>query len=175
MILDTGLPIVGYKFAVVIFTAGIPNPVDLYFQEVNGLEMGRDIEYDGNRVSLSGKKQAKSLTLKRGVFSGPSPLVIANALESLLWESYLVRKDILVSVLNENSWPVNAWFISQAYLKSWKWDNVNATSNDVLVETMEFSFRDIKFIPYLLPESLAQSAAETAGQVVSAGLDAVGL
>lgn len=147
MIFDTGLPIVGYKFAVVIFTAGLPNPIDLFFKDVSGLNMNRSIEYQGNRPSLGNSKQSKTLTLKRGVFKAVSPLTITNTLESIFWNSHAVRKDILISILNDNYIPLSAWLITRAFMDSWQWDNLDANSNDVLIETMSFTYQDIKHLP----------------------------
>ncbi len=147
MLIDSGLPIVGYKFAVTIFTTGIPNSIDIYFKEVTGLKMDRTINYEGNRISPAKEKKVKTLTLKRGVFTAPSPLVVEHLAEANYWNSHLVRKDLLITVMDESGIPVNSWTVKRAFLESWEWDGVNAESKDVMIETMSFSFRDIAFEP----------------------------
>lgn len=147
MFIDSGLPLVGYRFVVVISTAGIPNSVDMQFKEVSGLKMSRNIDVNGSMTSINGQVPTQTLTLKRGLFTSVSPLMLANVAESLLWDTRLLRKDIMINVLDENDIPVNAWMVTNAYLESWEWDGLNASSNDVLVESMSFKYSGIKYIP----------------------------
>lgn len=147
MFIDSGLPLVGYRFVVVISTAGIPNPIDMQFKEVSGLKMSRNVNINGSLTSIDGQIPTQTLTLKRGLFTSPSPLMIANVAESLFWSTRLLRKDIMVNVLDENDVPVNAWMVTNAYLESWEWDGLNANSNELLVETMNFKYSGIKYIP----------------------------
>jgi phage tail-like protein len=147
MFIDSGLPLVGYRFVVVISTAGIPNPIDMQFKEVSGLKMSRNVNINGSLTSIDGQIPTQTLTLKRGLFTSPSPLMIANVAESLFWSTRLLRKDIMVNVLDENDIPVNAWMVTNAYLESWEWDGLNANSNELLVETMNFKYSGIKYIP----------------------------
>lgn len=147
MLLDQGDALVGYRFAVVILTGGVPNPIDIAFQEVSGLKMSRNIIRREQMTTLDGQIAPQTLTLKRGVFTGISPLTLANAVESLFWNTRLLRKDLLISVLNENDNPANAWVVSNAYLESWDWDALSGESNKVLVESMSFKFTGIKYVP----------------------------
>ncbi|NRD73489.1 phage tail protein [Shewanella sp. VB17] len=154
MLIDRGLPLVGYRFAVVIMTAGVPNPVDIEFKDVSGLKMSRGITRSGGMTSLDNQIPAQSLVLKRGVFTAPSPLLSANIAESLFWETRLLRKDILVSILDEDNIPMNAWLVSNAYLESWDWDGLNAGSNDLLIESMSFTYSGIKYLPLKLTKNV---------------------
>lgn len=147
MLIDRGLPLVGYRFAVVIMSAGVPNPVDIEFKDVSGLKMSRGITRKDGMTSLDNQLPTQSLVLKRGVFTAPSPLLLANVVESLFWDTRMLRKDILVSVLDEDNIPVNAWLVSNAYLESWDWDGLNAGSNDLLIESMSFKYSGIKYLP----------------------------
>ncbi len=147
MLIDNGLPLVGYRFSVVIFTAVVPNPIDIQFKEVSGLKMSRNIGKNGDMTTLDTPLPTQTLTLKRGLFTSPSPLIIGNVLESLLWDTRLLRKDIMVAALDENFLPVNAWMVTNAYLESWDWDGLNAGSNDVIIESMSFKYSGIKYIP----------------------------
>ncbi|MEI8634197.1 phage tail protein [Vibrio sp. PP-XX7] len=140
-------PLVGYRFSVVIFTAGVPNPVDIYFKEVSGLSMSRSISKQGEMTTLSPDIPMQTLTLKRGVMKDPGLLSIAQALEQVTWGTRLLRKDILVSVLDAQGNPVKAWTVMNAYLESWSWDGVAGDSNEVLVETMSFKYGSLKYLP----------------------------
>ncbi len=147
MLIDRGLPLVGYRFAVVILSAGIPNPVDIEFKEVSGLKMSRNIISNGGMTSLENQLPTQNLVLKRGVFTSISPLLLGNVAESLFWDTKLLRKDILISVMDKDNFPVNSWIVSNAYLESWEWDGLNAGSNDLLIESMSFKYSGIKYVP----------------------------
>lgn len=153
MLIDRGLPLVGYRFAVVIISAGIPNPVDIEFKEVSGLKMKRTLKQNAGLSSLENELPEQTLVLKRGVFTAPSPLLLANVAESLFWGSKLLRKDILISILDENNLPVNSWVVSNAYLESWDWDGLNAGSSELLIESMTFKYSSIKYVPLKLTKT----------------------
>ena len=138
MLIDRGLPLVGYRFAVVILSAGIPNPVDIEFKEVSGLKMSRNIISNGGMTSLENQLPTQNLVLKRGVFTSISPLLLGNVAESLFWDTKLLRKDILISVMDKDNFPVNSWIVSNAYLESWEWDGLNSRSNDLFIESISF-------------------------------------
>jgi len=140
-------PIVGYRFMVVIFSAGVPNPIDIRFKDVSGLKMSRTISRQGQMTTLSSELPQQSLTLKRGVMRNVSPLVISQLVESAMWGTRMLRKDLLVSVLDNEDTPINSWMINNAYLSSWSWDGVNGDSKEVLIESMEFSYSSLIYIP----------------------------
>ncbi len=153
MLIDPGLPLPNYRFIVSITSAGIPNLIDMQFQEVSGLKMTRSITENGSMTSLSNQQTKQTLTLKRGVFTAPSPLMLGNVAESLFWDTRLLRKDILVSILDESDTPVNAWLVTNAYLESWTWDSLNADSGKLLMESMEFKYSGLKYIPIKLTKT----------------------
>lgn len=140
-------PIVAYRFVVVIFSAGLPNPIDIHFKEVTGLKMDRNISREGGMTTLASELPQQSLTLKRGVINKASPLVIGQLIEGEMWGTRMLRKDLLVCVLDENGDPVNSWLVMNAYLNSWSWDGISGDSNDVLIESMEFKYTSIKYLP----------------------------
>jgi len=140
-------PIVGYRFQVIIFTAAVPNPVDIYFKEVSGLKVSRSISRQNQMTTMSGDLPLQTLTLKRGVTQGPSILSIAQLVETGLWRTRLLRKDILVCTLDDNGAPTQVWTANNAYLESWSWDNIKGDSNDVLIETMTFKYSSLIYVP----------------------------
>lgn len=140
-------PIVGYRFMVVIFSAGVPNPIDIRFKEVSGLKLARTINRQGQMTTLASELPQQTLTLKRGVMSGISPLTLTQLVESAMWGTRMLRKDLLVCVLDDDETPVNSWLVNNAYLSSWSWDGVSGDSNDVLIETMEFSYSGLIYVP----------------------------
>ncbi|AJQ94239.1 phage tail protein [Gynuella sunshinyii] len=146
MPIDPGSALVGYRFVVVILTTGLPNTIDIAFQDISGLKMSRTINRRGRMTTLANELPDQTLTLKRGVFSNVSPLTTANTLESLFWGTRLLRKDLLISVLNSKGNPANAWIVSNAYLESWDWDALNAENNQILIESMSFKYSDLKYV-----------------------------
>ncbi|MBE0370324.1 phage tail protein [Pseudoalteromonas sp. MMG013] len=151
MIQDLGIPLVGYRFAAVIMTAGIPNPIDIFFKEISGLKSARGVERSGNRVSIANTKQARTLVLKRGVLKVPSTVQEGNLVNLNYWDMYMMRNDILITLLNDNNLPLKAWFVQRAFLESWEWDSLDATRNDVLIESMSFSYSDLKSVSIPIP------------------------
>ncbi|KID56760.1 phage tail protein [Pseudoalteromonas luteoviolacea] len=147
MFQDPRTPMVGYRFLVGIVAAGIPNPIDILFKEVSGLKMNRSIDYTNNRVSIANQKQAKTLTLKRGVFQGGSPLMLQNLVFGDAWNTYLVKNQILITTLDDNYLPSQAWLVQDAFLESWEWEGIDASRNDVLIESLSFSYRDLVAVP----------------------------
>lgn len=140
-------PIVAYRFVVVIFSAGVPNPIDIHFKEVTGLKMDRSINREGSMTTLASELPQQSLTLKRGVINKASPLVVSQLVEGEMWGTRMLRKDLLVCVLDENGDPVNSWLVMNAYLNSWSWDGISGDSSNVLIESMEFKYTSLKYLP----------------------------
>lgn len=161
-------PIVGYRFMVVIFSAGVPNPIDIRFKEVSGLKMSRTISRQGQMTTLASELPQQTLTLKRGVMLNASPLVISQLVESAMWGTRILRKDLLVSVLDNEDTPINSWMINNAYLSSWSWDGVNGDSKDVLIETMEFSYSSLIYLPVEKPAFVDDLAAKASKAVNTA-------
>jgi phage tail-like protein len=154
MLIDPGLPIVGYRFVVVIFTGLLaPNPVDIQFQEVDGLSKDRSISLENGMMTLGESTSAKTLTLKRGVFTSISPLIIGNIAESLFWDTRMLRKDFMISILDEDDQPVNAWLVSNAYLESWDWSGINADGGKWVIESMKFKYTGIQYLPLKLTKT----------------------
>jgi len=146
--LDKGYPVMSYRFVVVIFTGLVPNPIDIEFKEVSGLKKSRNIGANAIRTSLeNGSLPMQTLTLKRGVFTSLSPLIVGNLVEAAFWNTKLLRKDLLICCLDADDFPVNAWVITNAFLESWEWDGLNAGNNEVLVESMIFKFSNIQYLP----------------------------
>lgn len=110
------------------------------FTEVTGLEVTTDkIEYrDGaspeyNKIQMPGMQTFGDLTLKRGIFAGDNEFydwwnsVSLNTIE---------RRDITISLLNEEHEPVVVWKVKKAWPTKVTSTDLNATSNEVAIETL---------------------------------------
>lgn len=110
------------------------------FTEVTGLEVSTEkLEYrDGaspeySKIKMPGMQTFGDLTLKRGIFAGDNEFydwwntVALNTVE---------RRDITISLLNENHEPVVVWKIKNAWPLKVTSTDLNASGNDVAVETL---------------------------------------
>lgn len=118
------------------------------FSEVSGLTMESEpIEYrGGGEVSLTprkipGLKKYGNVTLKRGIISE----------ENGFWEWWntiqsgtVERRTVTVSLLNEEHDPVMNWEIADAWPTKVEGPGLNATGNEIAVETLEFAHEGVR-------------------------------
>ena len=117
------------------------------FTEASGLEVTTDkIEYrDGVspefvKTQMPGMQTFGALTLKRGIFAGDNEFyewwntVSLNTIE---------RRDITISLLNEEHMPVVIWKIKNAWPTKVTSTDLNSTSNEAAIESMELAHEGI--------------------------------
>lgn len=110
------------------------------FTEVTGLEVTTEkIEYrDGaskeyHKVRMPGMQTFGDLTLKRGVFAGDNEFydwwntVALNTVE---------RRDITISLLNEEHEPVVVWKVKNAWPTKVTSTDLNSSGNETAIETL---------------------------------------
>ncbi len=111
------------------------------FTEVSGLEVETEvIEYrDGaspeyNKLKMPGMQKYANITLKRGTFVADNEMytwwntVKLNTIE---------RRDITISLLNEEHEPVVVWKVKNAWPTKVQSTDLKADGNEVAIETME--------------------------------------
>lgn len=110
------------------------------FTEVTGLEVTTEkIEYrDGaspeySKIKMPGMQSFGDLTLKRGIFAGDNEFYAWWNSVSL---NTIERRDITISLLNENHEPVVVWKVKNAWPTKVTSTDLNASSNEVSVETL---------------------------------------
>ena len=121
----------------------------LGFSEVSGLDIETEvIEYrDGvmpeyNKLKMPGMQKFGNITLKRGVFSKDNEFfdwwntVKLNTIE---------RRDIIISLLNEEHNPVLTWKIKNAWPVKVQSTDLKADGNEVAIETLELAHEGLKF------------------------------
>ena len=116
---------------------------ELGFSEVSGLTMEvQVIEYrDGmsktyGATKMSGIPKFSNITLKRGVVpKGNEFFDWINAVKMNKPE----RKDVTISLLNEEHQPVMSWSISKAWPVKVDGPGLKATGNEVAIESLEFA------------------------------------
>jgi phage tail-like protein len=117
---------------------------DASFQEVSGLNatVGEFTYNEGgeNRFvhRLPDRITYDKLVLKRGMLVGSALIAwFRDAVESFRFDP----KDLVVTLLNENHEPLEAWNFVKAYPVKWSISNFNAQGNEVVVETIELAFQ----------------------------------
>jgi phage tail-like protein len=115
----------------------------LGFSEVSGLNVETEIiEYrDGimpeySKIKMPGMQKFGNLTLKRGVFKKDNQFfewwntVKLNTIE---------RRDIIISLLNEEHQPVMTWKVKNAWPVKVQSTDLKADGNEVAIETLEIA------------------------------------
>ncbi|MEO1624803.1 MAG: phage tail protein [Bacteroidota bacterium] len=110
------------------------------FTEVSGLEVETEvIEYrDGaspeyNKIKMPGMQKYSDITFKRGTFKSDNEFyswwnsVKLNTIE---------RRDITISLLNENHEPVFVWKVKNAWPSKVTATDLKSDANEAAIETM---------------------------------------
>lgn len=128
-------------------TTGADAGLDSSFQEVSGIEaeLGTEDVAEGgeNRFVYRLPKQTKyqPLVLKRGVVTQDSALGqwVASTIGATLAQP-IVPQNLMVLLLGEGAKPLISWTFYNAYPLKWKTAALNSMENDVLTESLEFSY-----------------------------------
>ena len=113
------------------------------FSEVSGLNIeNKLIEYrDGaspefSKIKMPGMREFSNITLKRGVFKGDNEFfawlntISLNAVE---------RRDITISLLNENHEPTVVWKIKNAFPLKVQSTDLKADGSEVAIEQLDIA------------------------------------
>lgn len=139
----TGPPL-GHRFAVFFLAGGIvPNPLDIRFQKVSGLEATvetAEIREGGQNLYTQRVPQRVGygkLTLERGFVVG-SPLNLEfNAAMSLF---KFAPGNVIVTLFSEDAIPIAAWLFVKAFPVRWATADLGASEGSVLVDTLELAY-----------------------------------
>jgi len=113
------------------------------FTEVSGLDVSTEvIEYrEGSsplysKIKMPGMQKFSNITLKRGTFKGDNDFydwwntVALNTIE---------RRDVTISLLNENHEPVVVWKVNNAWPLKVTSTDLKADGNEVAIESIELA------------------------------------
>ena len=119
------------------------------FSEVSGLTMETEVvEYRGGADKalavrkLPGLKKFGNVTLKRGIV----PAEAGNGLFdwfNTITAGGVSRRDVTVSLLNEERTPVMTWKIKEAFPTKIEGPSLKSTGTDIAVEAVEFACESI--------------------------------
>ncbi len=116
---------------------------NLSFTEVAGLDVETEvIEYragnsrEYNKIMIPGMQKFTNITLKRGVFKGDNDFyswwntVALNTIE---------RRDLTISLLNENHEPVVIWKVKNAFPVKVQSTELKSDGNEIAIESIELA------------------------------------
>lgn len=113
------------------------------FTEITGLEVSTDvIEYrDGasleyHKIKMPGMAKFTNIVMKRGTFQGDNDYFEWWNTVAL---NTIVRRDLIISLLNETHDPVVVWKIKQAWPVKVSSTDLKADGNEVAIETIEIA------------------------------------
>lgn len=111
------------------------------FTEVSGLDVQTDpIEYrDGVspeyvKTKMPGMQKFSNITLKRGTFKGDNEFY--NWWNTVALNT-IVRRNVTISLLNENHEPVVVWKVKNAWPIKVQSTDLKADGNEVAIESIE--------------------------------------
>lgn len=129
-------PLQKFKFRVTI--PGIPSQIG--FQKVSGLSKEVNVvEYDESAFEythkLPGKTKFGEVTMERGMFSDSSMLDQMKVIQN---PDY--RTTMIVQLMDRFGNVQRTWKLAEAWISKWEGSDLDATSNDVAIETITVQY-----------------------------------
>jgi|SRR5690606_519349 len=113
------------------------------FTEVTGLNLETEvIEYrDGSspeysKIKMPGLRKYGNITLKRGVFTSDNEYYAWFNTVNL---NQIERRDVTISLLNENHEPVVTWKVKNAFPVKIQSPDLKSDANEAAIETLEIA------------------------------------
>lgn len=113
------------------------------FTEVSGLDFETEaIEYrhgaskEYHKTKMPGMQKFSNITLKRGTFQSDNEFY---AWFNTVKLNTIERRDITISLLNENHEPVVVWKVKNAWPVKVQSTDLKADGNEVAIETLELA------------------------------------
>jgi phage tail-like protein len=115
----------------------------LGFTEVTGLtQENQAIEYrDGSfpeysSIKMPGLRKFSNITLKRGIVKADNEFFVWLSTVKL---NKVERRDLVISLLNEEHQPVMVWRVQNAFPVKVEGPQLGASKNEVAIETIELA------------------------------------
>ncbi len=119
------------------------------FTEVSGLEAETElVEYregsnkEYSKLKMPGMQKYANITLKRGTFLNDNDFF--NWWKSTRTLGKPERRDLIISLLNEEHNPVMTWKVKNAFPTKVQATDLKADGNEVAIETMELAHEGIE-------------------------------
>jgi phage tail-like protein len=143
-------PPMTHRFGVFFLANGItPNPLDIRFQDVSGLQATIRTRPDSTAAASLSKKlipngiDYDALELKRGLVLGS---LLQRQIQAAFNDFKFVRSDVLLTILSEAGLPTTAFLFAEAFPISWQLSSLNAKSEDFLIETLKLSYSRMRTV-----------------------------
>lgn len=137
-------PPVGFHFKVEVIGLSPAVDDDVRFTEVGGLSMelaSEEVPEGGeNRFVQKYPTRAKypELVLKRGLLTGSG---VRKWIQACITDQDITTHDVDVKLLNAEHQPLLTWHLVKAYPTKWSASDLNATSNTVVVESLQLFYQ----------------------------------
>jgi phage tail-like protein len=120
------------------------------FTEVTGLDVQIEpIEYrEGNskeysKIKMPGMQKFSNITLKRGSVTGDKEFY---AWLNTVTMNKIERRDLSISLLNENHEPVFTWKVKAAFPVKVQASDLKSDGNEVAIETIELAHEGLNIV-----------------------------
>ncbi|MCJ8291334.1 MAG: phage tail protein [Flavobacteriales bacterium] len=137
-------PMVGFHYLV---NAGFSQ---VSFSEVSGLDTETEvIEYrhsaspEYNKIKMPGMQKFANVTLKRGIMKADNEFYTWLNTTSL---NTVERRDITVSLLDENHIPVVSWVMKNAFPIKVQGPTLKSDGNEVAIESIELAHEGLSVV-----------------------------
>ncbi len=137
-----------YPIPVYYFEVKIDDLDPIAFSEVSGLSIDYEtitykdgLSYKEGVKYMPGQASPINLSLKKGIVKGGAKLY--NWLSSIKLNT-VEKKDITISLKDEEDAPVVTWKVIDAFPKKMDAPGFNATSSEIAIESMDLMANDLK-------------------------------
>src|SRR5688500_17607820 len=118
------------------------------FSEISGLRQGNQaIEYrDGSfpeysSSNMPGLRKFSNVTMKRGIVKSDNDVFKSHSTVKL---NRVKRRDLIISLLNEEHQPVMVWKIQNAFPVKVEGPGLKASGNEVAIESIEIAHEGLE-------------------------------
>lgn len=152
-ILNSQTLLVRYSFLVtfLVKNAFLPYPMNIIrFQKVSGLKVSVDTDsmhQGGDNDStyyLPKRVTHGNLFLEKGRM--PGSINFLMEIDTMFSSFAFVPIDILITAINPQGGAMSAWVVRDASPISWAASDLDANSNEVIIDTLELNYRTLKSI-----------------------------
>lgn len=144
---------VRYSFLVVFLPTEVEHllyPLDIRFQKVSGLSSKTEVQSvhqggDNDSIySLPIKTTYDNLILEKG--RTRSTMNFSIAINDMFFFYTFKPINILITAVNPKGIALSAWMVLDASPVRWSASDLDANSNEVIIDTLELTYRSLKSI-----------------------------
>ncbi len=135
----------GYRFKVSFEYQSSDQNFEMVFQKVSGIGVKRATTDSGNRKDRVGRKQFTNLTLNKGM-SLKANKRWNTFLQTLFTKQVAIIKAVVVTLLTDEGQPGRSWKMDNVTLIGWSFSELDASSSNIVMETIELAYEDLKFL-----------------------------